>query len=224
MVPDEATDERGRGAGRRAPEGRELLLDAAERLMSERGYAGTPVSAICQAAGVAPTSLYWHFGSKEGLLASVMERGAARWFAALPRWDETTGDAEQRLAALRSGGAAAVGANPLFLRLFYLLALEGARDEVAVELVRRVRVGAHGYFRDAIAGMLVETVEPAVAREAADELARFAVACSDGFFFASQIEGIQDLSGMYGDLMTAVAALAPSAVERARARVGETRV
>jgi AcrR family transcriptional regulator len=196
---------------------RELLLDAAERLMGARGYAATPVSAICREADVAVTSLYWHFGSKEGLLATVMERGAARWFAALPRWDELTGDAEDRAGAIQRAGAEAVGAHPLFLRLFYLLVLESPEDEVAVELIRRVRRHAIDYFREVIGAVLAATVEPPIARAAAGELAQFAVALSDGCFFATQLEPDEaDLHRLYADLMTAVHALAPAAVDRAR--------
>lgn len=185
--------------------------------MSERGYAGTSVSAICKEVGVAATSLYWHFGSKEGLLAAVMERGAARWFAGLPRWDDLSGDVEERTAEVRRRGAAAVTGHPVFLRLFYLLALEGGADRVAGELVGRVREHARGYFAEAIAAMLADTVEAEVARSASDELARFAVAFSDGCFFATQLEpGEADLQAMYGDLLTALRALAPAAIVRAR--------
>lgn len=199
---------------------RELLLDVAERLMSENGYAGTPVSAICKAAGVAPTSLYWHFNSKEGLLAAVMERGSARWFDALPQWSAVAGDTGGRETALIEHGAAAVGAHPLFLRLFYVLALEGAGDEVAGQLVRRVRLRAIGYFANAITGLLATLVDDEIARLAAAELTRFAVAFSDGCFFATQLEPDEtDLKRMYTDLAVALQALAPNAIDRARRAV-----
>ncbi|MEV6322153.1 TetR/AcrR family transcriptional regulator [Nocardia sp. NPDC051787] len=201
---------------KRAAPSREQFLDVAERLMSERGYAGTSVSAICAEVGVAATSLYWHFGSKEGLLAAVMERGAARWFGALPRWDDLTGDVDERAAQLRHRGATAVTGHPLFLRLFYMLALEGGADAAAVELVQRVRERARGYFGEAIAGMLADAAEPEIARRASEELARFAVAFSDGCFFATHLEpGDTDLQTMYGDLLTALSALAPAAIARA---------
>src|SRR5579883_542019 len=109
------------GPARQVIRSREFLLDVAERLMSERGYAGTPVSAICKEAGVAATSLYWHFNSKEGLLATVMQRGAERWFATLPRPETLVGNPDERADALLRAGADAVATNPLFLRLFYLL-------------------------------------------------------------------------------------------------------
>ncbi|GAB3668098.1 TetR/AcrR family transcriptional regulator [Actinocorallia lasiicapitis] len=206
--------------GRRAQEqhgvARELLLDVAERLMSEKGYAATPVSAICKAAGVAPTSLYWHFGSKEGLLATVMERGADRWFAALPRWSELPGDPAARAEAVLAAGADAVASHPVFLRLFYTLAIEGSADPVAAELVQRVRAQARSFFRDVIAALLFANEPPELAAAAADDLAGFAVAFSDGCFFASQLEpGQADLHRMYADLATALTALAPAARARA---------
>jgi len=194
---------------------REALLDVAERLMSQKGYAGTPVSAICKGAGVAATSLYWHFGSKEGLLAAMMERGARRWFAALPQWDELDGDVQTRAENVVRGGAAAVGAHPAFLRVFYLLALENHDDQAVAELIGQVRRRASDYFRDMIIGLL-SGEEPAVAAAAAAELVPFAVAYSDGCFFAAQLESA-DLHRMYTDLLAALHALAPAAVERARA-------
>ena len=55
-----------------------------------------------------------------------------------------------------------------------------------------------------------------VAEPVARELATFAVAYSDGCFFAGQLEaGDTDLRRMYADLRTALAALAPAAIARA---------
>ncbi|MEU8895866.1 TetR/AcrR family transcriptional regulator [Nocardia sp. NPDC048505] len=198
------------------PDSRDQLLDAAERLMSAKGYAGTPVSAICKAAQVAPTSLYWHFGSKEGILAAVMARGAQRWFDALPRWDESA-PASEPVEALIARGAAAVSAHPIFLRLFYLLVLDGAADATVGGLVRQVREQARAYFAEAITAVLTVTAGAEVARVAAAELTRFALAFSDGCFFATQLEPDEaDLVRMYGDLATALVALAPAAIARAR--------
>jgi len=176
---------------------RDALLDTAERLMSAKGYAATPVSAICAEAGVAVTSLYWHFGNKDGLLAAVMDRGAERWFAALPRWEDVGGDAD----ALVRAGAAAVGAHPEFLRLFYSLALQDPGAPATAELIERVRTRATAYFRDLVAGLLPDA-------EDAEDLVRFAVAYSDGCFFAARLDPAADLRRMYADLVTALRALA----------------
>lgn len=198
---------------------RDLLLDVAERLMGAKGYSATAVSAICREAGVPVTSLYWHFGSKDGLLATVMERGAQRWFAALPRWEELDGTADVRAETILSGGADAVASHPDFLRLFYTLALEGRDDEIVTELVGRVRLRAVAYFREPIERILATEYGPDIARGAADELARFAVAFSDGCFFALQLEPEQtDIKRLFTDLAVGLRALAPAAIARARER------
>ena len=56
------------------------------------------------------------------------------------------------------------------------------------------------------------------------ELARFAVAYSDGCFFAGQLESTNtDLRTMYADLGRALAALAPGVIDRVRQRRSEGR-
>lgn len=54
------------------------ILDAAQRLFAERGVGETPTVMITKEAGVAEGSLFYHFGSKAGLLAALLdERGFA---------------------------------------------------------------------------------------------------------------------------------------------------
>ena len=60
-------------------ETRQRVLRAASELFSARGFAGTSISAIRAASGVLPSSIYWEFGSKEGLLAAVLEDAAEQW-------------------------------------------------------------------------------------------------------------------------------------------------
>lgn len=49
------------------------LLDAAERLFLEHGYDGVSVRAINAAAGLNPGAVHYHFGSKEGVVAALLE-------------------------------------------------------------------------------------------------------------------------------------------------------
>ncbi|MCR9256666.1 MAG: TetR family transcriptional regulator [Alphaproteobacteria bacterium] len=56
---------------------RERLLDAAERLFAEDGYAAVSVRKITQAAGVNVASISYHFGSKDDLLLQVFLRRAS---------------------------------------------------------------------------------------------------------------------------------------------------
>ena len=56
---------------------REKILDAAERLFVERGFAATSLRAIADRAGVNLAATNYHFGSKKGLLAEVFHRRVA---------------------------------------------------------------------------------------------------------------------------------------------------
>ncbi|MEU8874079.1 helix-turn-helix domain-containing protein [Streptomyces javensis] len=50
-----------------------VILDAARGLFAERGYARTPIRLIAQEAGVAPQTVYAHFGSKAGVLTGLVD-------------------------------------------------------------------------------------------------------------------------------------------------------
>jgi AcrR family transcriptional regulator len=53
----------------------ERILDAAEALFAERGYAGTTLRDVAARVGLRIPSLYNHFPSKDALYAAVLERG-----------------------------------------------------------------------------------------------------------------------------------------------------
>ncbi len=55
-------------------ETRDRILDTAERLFSERGYAATSLRSIMSAAGVNVAAVHYHFHSKESLLESILLR------------------------------------------------------------------------------------------------------------------------------------------------------
>ena len=202
MIPTDARPTKKQLQGEQS---RELILEATERLMATRGYAATSISDIRKACGLPPSSIYWHFGSKEGVLAAVMERGADRFFAAIP----TSDAAEGQLAVLSN----LQSRHPDFLRLFYLLSLERSDDPAVAAVVRRVRDTAIGRFRDAIAGLLPADAPPAKAERVVSELTALAVAISDGVFFAQHLEPDTDVERMYRRLSGAVTALIPILLE-----------
>jgi len=53
---------------------REQLLDAAERVFSERGVAKTSLTEVAAAAGVSRGAVYWHFRDKADLFGAMCER------------------------------------------------------------------------------------------------------------------------------------------------------
>jgi AcrR family transcriptional regulator len=56
-------------------QGRRAILDAAAGLFSERGYAATSLRDIAERAGMKAGSLYYHFSSKDEIVAEVIEFG-----------------------------------------------------------------------------------------------------------------------------------------------------
>ncbi|MBI5735089.1 TetR/AcrR family transcriptional regulator [Mycobacterium adipatum] len=192
---------------RQGEDSRELILDATERLMATQGYAATSISHIRRETGLPASSIYWHFGSKEGVLAAVMERGAQRYFAQLPR---SSGDIE----AQRAAAAKLMVANPDFFRLVYMLSLERSDDPAVAAAVRRVRDTAIAGFADVIRPLLPDDLAPDRAEHIVAELAAVATAMSDGIFFADHLEpDSTDVDRMYVRLIQTIQALIPILLE-----------
>jgi TetR/AcrR family transcriptional repressor of nem operon len=66
--------------GKRRSDARTALLDAALRLVREKGFAGTSVDELCAAAGVTKGAFFHHFKTKEAL-----------GVAAADHWSQVTG-------------------------------------------------------------------------------------------------------------------------------------
>ena len=71
--PVKGKTEAGRLREERARHRRKRIVDSALRLFLERGYAATTVEAIAREAGVAPATVYQAFGTKQAILARVLD-------------------------------------------------------------------------------------------------------------------------------------------------------
>jgi AcrR family transcriptional regulator len=198
--PPPSSAQRARGA-----RSREEILDAAERLMSDRGYAATPMSALAAESGLPASSIYWHFGSKSGLLAAVMERGATRFFAAATPGDlGDHPDPHRRLQHLLARIEATMVAHRQFLRLFFVLLLGAVAEPAQQELVRRLRAESNRLLARGLAWVYLSWGEEVAGRVGA-HLAPVAQALIDGKFLAVEAGG--DVS-LVADAATALHAVA----------------
>jgi len=68
---------------------RERILQAAKHLFARNGYENTSTVAIAREAGTSESQLMKHFGSKQGLLAAILDRG---WAAIVLRVQALPGD------------------------------------------------------------------------------------------------------------------------------------
>jgi TetR/AcrR family acrAB operon transcriptional repressor len=88
-----------------AAETRNDILDAAERVFSERGVSHTSLDDIAKAAGVTRGAIYWHFRNKSELFTAMVNRVSLPIEEMVARSGDD--DAADPLALLR---AAAIGA------------------------------------------------------------------------------------------------------------------
>jgi AcrR family transcriptional regulator len=193
---------------------RERVLRAASELFSARGFAGTSISSIREVSGVLPSSIYWEFGSKEGLLAAVLEDAAERWLQqagdSIQRaMDRPAASADERLGDALDHLADAMAERPEFHRLLLLLALE-RRDagEATLQIVRNVRQLA----LQGLARLYVDTgiVSEGTPEEAVADLTRASLAFFDGALVAAQIDPAKaDLRRMFALLRAGVIAAMP---------------
>ena len=182
--------------------------------MAANGFDGASISSISKESGLPASSIYWHFSSKEGVLAAVMERGAERFFDGLGpvATDEEVSPGENLRAVYRRASAA-IRRDPGFLRLFMLLLLSGHDDESVHRVRRTARERVHDALRSAYQGE-----GPVVANAVADELADIGIAMFDGAFLAVQNNGDLDYEQLLVAMADALAALADAAVARSSSR------
>lgn len=112
-------------------ETREKILDTAERLFAENGYAATSLRQIIAEAGVNVASIHYHFGSKQDLLDRVVMRKAGpvneRRLAILDQLESggAVPGVEEVLGAFFRPMAEAATENPRFVAMMGRMISEG---------------------------------------------------------------------------------------------------
>ncbi|AWU97801.1 TetR/AcrR family transcriptional regulator [Azospirillum ramasamyi] len=173
-MPDTGLETRGveygAGTGTRGHARCRALLDAAAVLFVEKGYAGTSLTDVLRLAGGSRTTLYAHFGDKDGLFRAMMEEHCAQVLddmapdtlaldAAAPdaagTGSEQFADPEERLVRIALHIMHAL-TEPQTTAILRTLISEGARVPDIVETF--FRVGPER-TRERIAGCLRELAE-----------------------------------------------------------------
>jgi AcrR family transcriptional regulator len=190
---------------RRGMRSRERVLDAAERVMAEQGFEAATIARVVEEAGIPLSSVYHYYGSKDGILLAVMERGAERFFADLPEWNRRMGPPAAHLTAVLSTAAHALERHPNFLRLLIVFAVQpsaraGGEIDVVVARVRRLGLDR---LREQIAIAFGDDPDSPVTLR----LARIALATVDGAFVASQADDTIKLEDLLEPLVPAVVAV-----------------
>jgi AcrR family transcriptional regulator len=100
---------------------RDRLLSAAAKLLARKGYAGTTVREIVDAAGVTKPVLYYHFGSKEGIYLALMASAIKEFDAALDAALAAGGGAREQIARVLGNVLDLILANLDLVRLVHAI-------------------------------------------------------------------------------------------------------
>ncbi|MGW2158526.1 TetR/AcrR family transcriptional regulator [Nonomuraea sp. NPDC001699] len=198
----------GNSRGRRS---RQEILDAAARVMSVRGYAGTSISTLVKETGLPKSAFYHHFESKAGLLSAVMAQGAQGFFGAMRdahRDPPPGGTPRERLGwYLRRTGEVFVHREE-FLRLLLVLVMsnEAAEAPEATQTVIEVREEGRDLMRHMIRSSFAGEGEDA-ANAVADALAHFGMAGFDGAFVSLQSGDGKPIAEFMEQLADAIVAM-----------------
>jgi AcrR family transcriptional regulator len=112
---------------------RTQILDAAHRLVAERGWAGTTFADICREAGVSNGVLTYHFRDKEDLRRALFERELTRWSAHYETMASKDIPPGLRAFGAITGSAHTIEQDPEFFRmlLHYLCCDSSAGPELS---------------------------------------------------------------------------------------------
>ena len=193
-TPDQRDGRRARGTATRA-----AVINAATDLFAAHGYSATSVAAIAAASGVKSASIYHAFGSKEGLLAAVIEEVGDAMF---DRIDAIVRDPGIPPAQRAVAAGQELAAHPEFLRLFLLLTLERREGDPAIlRIVADIRARARAMVAHAVEDR-VATVADDQKRQLLDEFGRLTLIMLDGTFLSQQIDGEAAFSQRTFELVT----------------------
>jgi AcrR family transcriptional regulator len=129
------------------------LLELAEALFAERGYAGASMDELARRAGVTKPVVYELFGSKEGLFGACVDRSIERLATEIAAAVRAEEDPEARL---RAGGLAFIRFAAGNRVAFDLMSMGGSFAEKA----RAVRESQAELVRVLMAEMAAEGTDP----------------------------------------------------------------
>jgi AcrR family transcriptional regulator len=147
-------------------ETQDKILDTAERLFGDQGYAGTSLRQIIAEAGVNLAAIHYHFGSKEELLDRLVTRKAGpsndERLALLDRYEAEAGSApipvEKLLKAFLEAPMQRVKSNPEFAKLMGRLYTEGMMPVLAEKHFRTVKSRFTAAFGRSLPGLSEQEV------------------------------------------------------------------
>jgi TetR/AcrR family transcriptional regulator len=139
------------------------VLVAARAAFAEHGFHGTRLQDVAAAAGLRHPTLLYHFGSKEGLYAAVIDDAFADWAAETERAISTGLRGFEQVAALIDAGSRFLTAHADFVRIWRHEALAGGGrlEDAMVAFIRPFVQRAIGFLHAEVAAGRLREHDPA---------------------------------------------------------------
>jgi AcrR family transcriptional regulator len=141
-----------------APNASGAILDAAIERLAESTPSGMTINEICKRVGVRPPAIYYHFGSKEGLVSAAVETAGNAWLEALRAQLPAGGTFEETLVAALDGWQALIESPSRPIKLLLSVQLESAESSPEIRAaLQRVHDHAREIIRLGIAASTGQT-------------------------------------------------------------------
>lgn len=138
---------------------RAAILDAAERLFLERGFAGASMSEIAKISQVTKSLIHHHFGSKEALWREIKRRRFASYHAQQTALFASEGPSAALLRESMRVYFRFLHDNPETVRLMSWVQLEGDRE--LTEMIQELRDAGIAHLQAAQAAGVLRADVPA---------------------------------------------------------------
>lgn len=123
-----------RAAKRPAQERKQLIVEGAEGVFADLGFAGADTTALARAAGVSAPALYRYFPSKKALFLTTLKRAAPRLTAIWGRVAEGVEDPLEAIWSFGLGYYDHVQSHAPVMKLWFLALCESDDPEVRAVL------------------------------------------------------------------------------------------
>nr|WP_285567144.1 TetR/AcrR family transcriptional regulator [Actinoallomurus iriomotensis] len=170
---------------------RDIILDTARALITSRGYDGMAISDLSAQSGLPPSSIYYHFGNKLGVLAALLDRTFDELHALFPN-PSSFDDREplERFETWVTAACDSLDRRPEYLRILLAISVGPHKDTEPVRnTVRRIRDYAHASWVEALTPIFAP--DGGEADEAfVDQLAVLGRAMTDGLSVTNSFDGV----------------------------------
>lgn len=142
---------------------RELIVNTSARLFYKQGYSNTGINQIVEEAGIAKSSLYHYFKTKEDLLIEYLRETGVRTYTALKAAADKPGEPEEKVLAIFDYLEELVQQQEFFGCNFLNIVYELPEDAVSVREQIKLQ-------KDNVRQLFADILRPVYKEKLADEI------------------------------------------------------